>query len=148
MAISRLPWPSWIFLDLRLAFACPVYAQWSIDFEDFLLKATGLPRFAVKINIPYLTLGDTISMMADLAMSIAGGSNGDNGGGGGGGMEFSSALDDIVKADMCAHTFPQLSPFPQLPPCISTALTLPFHSAHPPFPHVSPQVRLRRALHD
>jgi hypothetical protein len=81
-----------------------LYEQWNADFDDFILLVSGMPRLAVKINIPYLTLTDVISMAMDIVMSVVAGSNGDAEQVPQEQKPFPEVLDAIVKAEMECST--------------------------------------------
>ena len=46
-----------------------LYEQWHDDLDDSILRRLGLPRFAIKLRIPRLTLIDVLMMYADIQLS-------------------------------------------------------------------------------
>ena len=70
-----------------------LYEKWSSSIDDPLLSLLpGIPRFAMKLNIPKLTLIDVLMMFSDMALSITG--QGDTP------TPFPESLNDFVKIDM------------------------------------------------
>lgn len=42
------------------------YEQWHPELDDFILRPMGMPRFALKLYVPRLTIIDVLLMYADL----------------------------------------------------------------------------------
>ena len=47
-----------------------LYEQWHSELDDMLLRPLGLPRFAIKLYIPKLTLVDVMLMYLDIQLSM------------------------------------------------------------------------------
>ena len=83
---SRDNWPQEMFADkavawppelsryttssLRQISSYFLYEQWHPELDDPFLRPLGLPRFAIKLYIPRLTLIDVLMMYADIQLSM------------------------------------------------------------------------------
>ena len=56
--------------DLRQMSSFFLYEQWHTEIDDLLCSITGLPRFAMKIVVPRISLTQLMFMMSDIVLSM------------------------------------------------------------------------------
>ena len=77
-----------------------LYEQWHPALDDLFLGNMGLPRFAMKLRIPYLTLLDVMMMFADIHISMYAASGVDVGGSPPGAASLMSAVNELLTIEM------------------------------------------------
>ena len=80
-----------------------LYEQWHSEMDDPILRTIGLPRFAIKLRIPRLTLIDVLLMYADIQMSAYAARGIDVGGAPAAAASLISSVNEFLAIEMAVE---------------------------------------------